>query len=80
MFLHQTFERFNQDWNDLNQLIKINDLNRDLNQMIFFCKKIGFDQRMKACKHLNNPVNDEEINVNDFIYDSFIVSWHCTNF
>jgi len=27
-----------QGWNDLNQLIKINDLNRDLNQMIFLPK------------------------------------------
>jgi len=25
-----------QGWNDLNQLIKINDLNHDLNQMIFW--------------------------------------------
>jgi len=33
---YQIFERFNQDRNDLNQLIKISDLNRDLNQMIFF--------------------------------------------
>jgi len=29
----------NQGWNDLNQLIKISDLNRDLNQMIFFYQK-----------------------------------------
>jgi len=29
-------------WNDLNQLIKISDLNRDLNQMIFLPKK-SFD-------------------------------------
>jgi len=28
-----------QGWNDLNQLIKISDLNRDLNQMIFLSKK-----------------------------------------
>jgi len=27
-----------QGWNDLNQLIKISDLNRDLNQMIFYHK------------------------------------------
>jgi len=27
-----------QGWNDLNQLIKISDLNRDLNQMIFLVK------------------------------------------
>jgi len=31
-----------QGWNDLNQLIKINDLIRDLNQMIFLPKK-SFD-------------------------------------
>jgi len=30
--------RLHQGWNDLNQLIKISDLNRDLNQMIFFTK------------------------------------------
>jgi len=29
-----------QGWNDLNQLIKISGLNRDLNQMIFLPKKI----------------------------------------
>jgi len=28
-----------QGWNDLNQLIKISDLNRNLNQMIFLLKK-----------------------------------------
>jgi len=31
-----------QGWNDLNQLTKISDLNRDLNQIIFLPKK-SFD-------------------------------------
>jgi len=35
-----------QGWNDLNQLIKISDLNRDLNQMIFLLKK-SFDLNPK---------------------------------
>jgi len=35
-----------QGWNDLNQLIKISDLNRDLNQMIFLPKK-SFDLNSK---------------------------------
>jgi len=35
-----------QGWNDLNQLIKISDLNRDLNQMIFLPKK-SFDLNPK---------------------------------
>jgi len=30
---------FFQGWNDLNQLIKISDLNCHLNQMFFFGKK-----------------------------------------
>jgi len=33
---------YKQGRNDLNQLIKISDLNRDLNQMIFLSKK-SFD-------------------------------------
>jgi len=35
-----------QGWNDLNQLIKISDLNRDLNQMIFLPKK-SFNLNLK---------------------------------
>jgi len=35
-----------QGWNDLNQLIKISDLNRDLNKMIFLSKK-SFDLNPK---------------------------------
>jgi len=33
-----------RSWNDLNQLIKINDFNRNLNQMIFLIKKFDLNR------------------------------------
>jgi len=50
------FLTLNQGWNDLNQLIKISDLNRDLNQMIFLPKKsfdLNLDQNFNCYFHYN---------------------------
>jgi len=41
--LKEFYEISKQGWNDLNQLIKISDLNHDLNKRIFLSKKKLFD-------------------------------------
>jgi len=46
-----------QSWNDLNQLIKISDSNRDLNQMIFLIKKFSkLNEKTTRLSHICNKI------------------------